>query len=273
MKKISELLAIRALSLGAVTCTISILGHSLAAQSLDELTLRTNAHFKSLSEGYVNRSPRPMIMDVLRDIYFRSDVNASGDITVEDALTKQRLDHAKRRKSHYSFWAEHDVDGDTVVTIEEIRQTYLPEARGSLIGLGVVATAVNDSDIEERLNSKVADLMGSLSDTNGDGTFTFEEMVSAAEARYPASREGIAQMVAEKGKRWSQPIIISPIFDVNDDGTVTQDEFLAPYEAVLNTYDTDGDGALNALELEPLVELVNGNFETLRSIEPSYWLD
>lgn len=257
----------------AACCLLNAFSQPTLAQQLDELDLRTKSHLKLLAEGFVKRSPRPIMMDVLRDIYYRADVDGSGEITLEDALIKQRIEHAKRRNSAFSYWAEHDVNGDALVTFEEVRQVYLPEARGSLLGFGVAASAVDKAEIQSRLDARVTNRLGGLYDLDGDGTFTFEELVSGVEDKYPANREGIARMADELGKRWRSPILVTPMFDIDADGEVTETEFLAPYEALLKTYDLDTDGSLNSQELEPLAAQTNENFDKLQSMKRSLWLD
>lgn len=261
------------LALIAACSLLTVFNQSALAQQIDELSLRTASHLKILAVGYANRSPRPMMIDVLRDVYYRADVDGSGEITVDDALIKQRLEHLKRRKSTYSYWAAHDVNGDALVTIEEVRQVYLPEARGALLGIGVAALSVDEAEIQARLDAQVTNRLEGLYDLDGDGTFTFEELVSGAEEEYPASRGGIARMVDERGKRWRSPILVTPMFDQDDDGEVTEAEFLAPYEALLKTYDLDQDGSLSSREVEPLAAQTNENFDKWQSIERSLWLD
>ncbi len=243
------------------------------AQQTDAVNLEAEGHLKSLAEGLSKRSPSPKLINVLRDIFYRSDVDGSGEVTEKDALIKQQIEHAKRRNSSFSYWASHDLNGDAVVTIEEIRQVYLPEARGALLGVGVATNTVDDAKIQVRLDAKLSGRLESLFDFDGDGVFTFEEVVEGAEEKYPADRDGIARLVRERGKRWSPPILVAPIFDKNNDGRVTEAEFLAPYESLLDTYDQDGDGVLDAQEVESLSIQANENFERRQSTERSLWLD
>ncbi len=248
-------------------------GQVADAQQTDAVNLEAEGHLKSLAEGLSKRSPSPKLIDVLRDIFYRSDIDGSGEVTEEDALIKQQIEHAKRRNSSYSYWASHDLNGDAVVTIEEVRQVYLPEARGALLGLGVAANTVDEADIQVRLEARLSGRLEGLFDFDGDGVFTFEEVVEGAEEKYPANRDGIARLVHERGNQWSPPILVAPIFDQNNDGRVTEAEFLAPYESLLDTYDQDGDGVLDAQEVEPLSIQANENFERRQSAERSLWLD
>lgn len=261
------------LALIAALSLTSMFAQSVNAQQTDMVSLHIEGHLKSLAEGFLKRSPTPKMIDVLRDIFYRSDVDGSGEITEEDALIQQQIEHAKRRNSLYSYWASHDLNGDAVVTIEEVRQAYLPEARGALLGLGVAANSVDEVAIQARLDTQLSGRLEDLFDFDGDGVFTFEELVVGAEGKYPASRDGIARLVRERGKRWSPPILVAPMFDQNNDGRVTESEFLAPYENLINTFDLDGDGVLNAQEVEPLSIQANENFERRQSTERSLWLD
>ncbi|MEO1681472.1 MAG: hypothetical protein AAFU80_25290 [Pseudomonadota bacterium] len=248
-------------------------GQAANAQQTDAVSLHTESHLKSLAEGLLNRTPAPKLIDVLRDVFYRSDVDGSGEITEEDALIRVQINHAKRREHLYSYWASHDVNSDAVVTIEEIRQVYLPEARGALLGFGVAATSVDEADIQARLDALLSGRLEDLFDFDNNGVFTFEEVVSGAEERHPAGRDGIARLVRDRGRRWSPPILVTPLFDENGDGRVTEVEFLTPYESLLNSYDLDGDGVINAQELEPLSTRANENFARRQETERSLWLD
>ncbi|MEM7076116.1 MAG: hypothetical protein AAF484_13565 [Pseudomonadota bacterium] len=263
---------------GLALCAVCIAtglatGSAVLAQQDDMTELRTLRHLSSLSDALARLSPAPKLEDMLRDIYFRADVDGSGAITFADALILQQLDHATQRKDLIAYWARHDLNNDGMVTSAEIRQTYLPEARGSLMAAEAASSGADTDEIEARLAELLENRGARLFDADADGTYTFEDVLSEAEARFPASPDGIAALKAGSGKRWTEPTLVLPGFDADRDGTVTEQEFLGPYMALLAKFDTDGDGVLSDDERTALREQSKAALKTLSGSPAPSWFD
>jgi Ca2+-binding EF-hand superfamily protein len=127
-----------------------------------------------------------------------------------------------------------DLDGDGVVTEDELRQFLRYQHR-----MEMSAPGARGASVEERVEAEVRKFMEA--DTDHDGKITFAEALGYAKSRPEFSGVPFNALV-ERAREFMA-------FDANGDGVVTLAEVEAAGEAFFRTVDANGDGVVSAEEL------------------------
>ncbi len=173
------------------------------------------------------------------------DRDRSGFLDAEDMVMSEKLDHVNNRASAYSYAAQFDVDGDWIITRDEVALTLLNEVTKSALSQ---KPADLGAYVEERLQERVDNRMGGLPDLDGDGEVTFEEVYQDAMTTYPADRTDIVERLGQhfSTRRFDK-------LDADGDGKTTEAEYVDPFVAKLQSYDSDGNGLVDQTERLALI--------------------
>jgi Ca2+-binding EF-hand superfamily protein len=161
------------------------------------------------------------------------DLDRDGTVSTKDRDRSRRTYDAAMRAGAVSGYLNADLDGDGVVTREEM-QRYQMMMAGRLPGTGGPESA---GARQERAAQAVDAMM--RADRNGDGRIDWKEMVAAGRlVRMPdrAGFDGIYQAVLA--------------FDADGDGRVTMDEYIDGLGKRFAEYDTDSDEVISRAEFD-----------------------
>ncbi len=176
----------------------------------------------------------PPFLDQMRNYFRTADANADGIVSAADLewLSKQAAMSA--RANIVAELLRYDLDGDGVVTRDEIVEIEMRNARVRK-GLGGAA-AQSEEAAQKALDAVVARRM--QADIDGDGRIELAEMLAFAR------RSATAAHPLEPTVR----MILS--MDKDGDGKTTPEEFEAAITVIFRAIDTDGDGAVSKEELD-----------------------
>jgi Ca2+-binding EF-hand superfamily protein len=179
-------------------------------------------------------------IDQLRNDFFLVDADSDGRITQSDAELHTVMEAIQARNSAVNMVMRYDLDGDGLVTEDEIRRGMKYDLR---IQLGIAAFHKANTpqlpvgDATKQIDDKVRTI--TALDTDNDGKVGIAE---AAKYGAPANRVRGASGQAERVR---QLLTI----DGASKGTLTLAEYQAAGEALFRQIDTDKDGAVSQQEL------------------------
>src|SRR5581483_8512376 len=144
---------------------------------------------------------------------------------------------AQRRAQVIAQILRYDLNGDGIVTKEEITAVMQPQAR-QMINANGVQLQPTPEQVRLQLDKLVS---GALKpDANGDG------VISAEEIRQEAERQA-----QDAGINWQQSIgnLVPMTLDANQDGAVSLIEYESAVREAFDSIDQDRDGRVSAAEL------------------------
>lgn len=159
------------------------------------------------------------------------DVDGDSEITEADLKLQRQINEAAVRAGALSSLLQFDLDGDGVVTRDEI-ETYLA---GNMMMILLSQSRGDAADADRQFQSAVTQAMAP--DTNGDGRIDAAEMLATA-AKHAIRFGG-------NSLQW-----VALTLDENGDGRVTRVEYLRAAEAIFWTIDSNGDGVLSKEEID-----------------------
>lgn len=168
-------------------------------------------------------------------LFKQTDVNGGG-ISQSDYDEKANIMMAQQRSRTISRLLSKDLNGDGVVSADELKAFYLVRARRPIRANGI-SLEPTQQQIEQMLEQLVRKDLAF--DSDGDGMITFPEMLNAAQAK------NAKQLLYMRQNRRNVPLEM----DQNGDGTVTKDEFDQVIGRVLNKADLNSDGLFSKEEL------------------------
>jgi Ca2+-binding EF-hand superfamily protein len=160
-----------------------------------------------------------------------ADVDGDGEISLADLDRNKAMTAATARAAVIAEYLRYDLDGDGVITRDEIAsvETYAAQ-RG-------FTTRDTDIALRQRVEERVALRM--RADLNGDGRIEWSELMAYVERTTPV---GAAPL---------EPIIRSLLsFDEDGDGRTSLVEFEHGIERLFRSIDTDGDGVISQEEFK-----------------------
>lgn len=189
------------------------------------------------------------VRDRMQRQFWSADLDGGG-VSDADDLLKEQMSRAAARGNLVAKWLAWDLNADGQVTRSEIEAISIPKARKPMTSnnMVILPTQEQTSQVLQKLVAKAL-----KQDKDGDGVITFAEALAHANESLAKGR-GTSQ--ARRGA-------ISYALDLNDDGTVSKDEYWEVLNRVLGTIDEDADGEISAQE----VALHAKNVQQLRIIE------
>lgn len=176
--------------------------------------------------------------DLLRELR-RYDYDGGG-ISAEE----RRFQRVQRLATHRAFrmvvYLSGDLDGDGTVSAAEWNQFMRANVHFKLMGRKGVTPPPSESEIEAEIRAHVQKSREKYGnpDANGDGNFTYEEILEGVNATLPHPND---PRLKHQG--------ISGAFDRNGDDIVSEAEFMGAIIPVLVDIDSDGDGAFSRDEI------------------------
>jgi Ca2+-binding EF-hand superfamily protein len=163
-----------------------------------------------------------------RHEFARLDPDGDGTVTQADADFDRAREAAVHRAAAISNILQTDLNGDGIVTREEVRQTL--ETRMAMFPV------IDQSrpGFREQLDAEIAKLM--QPDRNGDGRIDGAEMLAFAKQRLATGTAPATAMIAALAAHPEGPFI--------------EARFLAAAEAIFRKVDADGDGTVSREEIE-----------------------
>lgn len=157
-------------------------------------------------------------------------------ISPTDADTTWAIGAARARAELVQQILALDLDGDGVVTADEVRKVKVRIASQDLVGpAGRIAPTREQRD--SLLASLIEQVM--VADTDRDGRITFQEMLAAA-------GKNVAKRPAER----PSDLMLPKIFGTSSDRPFTFAEVEASVRRAFKSADTDGDGELSVEEID-----------------------
>ena len=172
-------------------------------------------------------------LDALRAQFRVASINGQ-TISEADAQLHSRMAAVLVRSASLMMIMAADLDGDGVVTEDELRLFLRYQSRSAMSAPGAQAKSV-----EDRIEAEVRRLM--QADADHDGQITFAEALNYAKSQ-PLLPGLPINAMAQRVREFLA-------FDANGDGVVTLAEFEAAAEAFFRTVDANGDGIVSAEEL------------------------
>lgn len=176
--------------------------------------------------------------DLLRE--FRRYDYDGGGISAEE----RQFQRVQRLATHRAFkvmaYLNSDLDGDGTVSAAEWGQFMRAHVYSKLMGRKGVDTPPSESEIEAEISALTQKLQEKHGDpdANGDGNFTFEEILEGVNATLPHPDD---PRLKHQG--------ISGAFDRDGDDIVSEAEFMGAITPILVEMDLDGDGQFSREEI------------------------
>jgi Ca2+-binding EF-hand superfamily protein len=196
--------------------------------------------------------------DLLR-LFRRHDYDGGGITRTERRFYRNRL-IALHRSVRIMAYLSNDLDGDGNVSTDEWNEALRATSQDRLIRRKNDETPPSESEIQAEmraLEKQVRDKHGDP-DADGDGNFTYEEILEGVNAKLPHPDD----------PRLNQEI--SDAFDRDGDSVVSEGEFMDAVTPVLTEMDSNGDGAFSRDEITALYEktaTARRQLEALRKAE------
>jgi len=189
---------------------------------------------------------RDQFLQKRRTEFDEMDVNHDGVVSSADPAAETEIFNATRRAGRLRQILSADVDGDGVVTREDL-ETFLAGPQAPLVGpigqvvgflAGPQARIVGPGLLGQIVGFDRDEVMGF--DRNGDGRLDWSELVAWAHA---GPDPGINFAMAPR-------YLVIMAFNDDHDGKTTWAEFRAGVEKFFQSVDTDNDGTLSLEEIE-----------------------
>lgn len=175
----------------------------------------------------------------LLQFYAAADVDGGG-ITGSDAKLTEEIELAQRRANRISSQLARDLDGDGIVTRQEMEAVLRRQATRPL-GANGAEVFPTDEQVRQILNRMVDDAL--KADANHDGKLTLSEMgADPGSARRSSRRQAMVPMY----------------FDANGDAVVSLTEYETTVDRVIARIDKDGDGIISAEEAANAKSMMTG---------------
>lgn len=182
--------------------------------------------------GRTGGSDRPfdqLKKELLRD-FWRLDYDGGGIGPMERRFQRMKT-IALHRSLRIMAYLSSDLDGDGIVQADERQRFVRNAARDRLLGRKEIDALPSEGEIQEamrRYENNVREKFGDP-DANGDGSFTYEEILAAVNATLPGPDDPRVRLE------------ISAFFDRDGDGLVSETEAIDAVSSVLTEMDTDDD--------------------------------
>lgn len=216
-----------------VLTSIAVLGLSSAA--IAETPEKTpDEAFQIAARNYIspNRKISYSRNNLMRSFY-TTDADGNGKITEEDYELLDQISKANQRSYALQKWSRMDLNGDGKVEKKEMNTIFLSKASQPFThhGIQISPTREQIALILEKLVSNASD-----SDTNDDGTISFEEALADAN-----------KTLERRRSRYSRPANkpVPASLDKNNDKAVDLEEFKTEVELVIQLIDKDKDGEIS----------------------------
>ena len=193
---------------------------------------------KVRANGYVRaKKTVAQIQKSLMHFYKRTDIDGGG-ISYSDHRLKEQKESIRQRSRHLTNWLNRDLDGNGVVTREELERLFIGKVRKqiSIHGIRLQPTP-------EQISQSLSNLVGKAlkADADGDGNISFSEILSHAKTKQRPSR-----------RPWWGSYLVPLSLDRDGDEMVTEEEYAKSIGEVLRKIDVDGNGRFSAGEVAAL---------------------
>lgn len=178
-------------------------------------------------------------LDQLRNEFLQIDADGDGKITQRDVDFHTLMEGVQLRSVALTSVMRFDLDGDGVVTEDEIRRTMRYDLRSQLAGLNSAGAAIPTvGAAEKQIEDNVRSIMAL--DTDKDGKVVYSEAIKFT---MPGLQRGFFQ--GSQSARTRQVLTL----DAGSKGEVALADYQAAGEALFRKIDADGDGKISPQEL------------------------
>ena len=184
----------------------------------------------------------PDLREKLRSRYLALDLDGDG-ISDSDHDLNIQLIIARQRSASIGRWLKNDLNGDGRVTRAELELQFGSKARQQINSSGILLkpTPQQSDEILRKLVDKSL-----IADKNDDETVTFQEALEEA------NRTVVQQFNKLRHRRRNIP----DTMDLDDDGTISEMEFMTVSDRVIVKIDRDGDQRFSKKEIDEYMKLV-----------------
>jgi hypothetical protein len=177
-------------------------------------------------------------------MFYQSNPGERG-VTAEGVEDLRRIDMAQRRAHASAQILNYDLNGDGIVTKDEITAAMQPRAR-QMINANGVPLEPTALQVRLQLDKLVSDAL--KPDRDGDG------IISAEEIQQEAQRQA-----QEAGTAWQQYVarLVPMTLDADGDGAVSLAEYESAVREQFDSIDKDRDGRLSAAEFDQFRHRLN----------------
>jgi Ca2+-binding EF-hand superfamily protein len=193
----------------------------------------------------------PVYLEVLHRDFHAADTDGDGEISEADDALAVQLARATFRAMYLAELMRADLDGDGVVTEDELRTTLRHDY--DIDALTVPEGSTPEQQIEDAVHRVMA------ADADHDGRITFDE------ARNYAASEQAFQTLGAMGAGNARQLLF---FRPEGKSVLTLADLDAAAEKLFRDADTDGDGVISADELKPFAHPVPLSLGTPRLAQP-----
>jgi Ca2+-binding EF-hand superfamily protein len=194
----------------------------------------------------------------MRTAFLRHDHDRDSVISAIDRERSRQMLAALERSKLVTPFLRVDLDGDGVVTREEVLKYETHIARTSLRGEGPQIEARRQQQVSARL----AALM--VADRNGDGRIDWSEMIAHAKQAVEAG-----QHVNFDPAHFDPAYRVILGFDADGDGKTTLAEFMTAMEKQFDDVDTNSDGVISRGEFDAYWQRIGRPAPKVADIKPS----